>query len=104
MRGVDGGEDSGGVWMQWRQRRGVDSGTLECEKLDVNAFGECGKAKKFGKKKGADKRKFLTTDACGQDMSITIKKQVKKMCPTQGLNLRPAGPEASVFPLRYVRS
>jgi hypothetical protein len=58
MRGVDGGEDSGGVRMQWRQRRGVDSGTLQCGKLDVNAFGECGKAKKFGKK-GLAKGNFI---------------------------------------------
>jgi hypothetical protein len=47
MQGVDGSEDSGGVRMQWR---GVDIETLECGKLDVNAFGECGKAKKFGKR------------------------------------------------------
>ena len=42
----------------WQRRRGADSGTLEYEKLDVNGLGECGKAKKFGKK-GWAKGNFL---------------------------------------------
>jgi len=57
MQGADRNEDSGGVRVQRRQR-GADSGTLECEKLDVNGLGECGKAKKFGKK-GQAKGNFL---------------------------------------------
>ena len=50
MPGADEGEGGGDAWMRRRQRRGADSGTLECGKLDVNGLGECGKAKKFGKK------------------------------------------------------
>ena len=76
MQGADRGEDGGGVWMR-RRRRGAVIGTLECGKLDVNGLGECGKAKKFGKKAG--KRKFLITDACGQDASVPIKKAGQKI-------------------------
>jgi hypothetical protein len=51
--------DGGRMQQRWNPRmRGVDSGTLQCGKLDVNAFGECGKAKKFGKK-GLAKGNFL---------------------------------------------
>ena len=57
MRGADGGKDGGGAQMR-RRRRGADSRTLECGKLDVNGLGECGKAKKFGKK-GWAKEDFL---------------------------------------------
>ena len=55
--------------MRWR---GADNRTLEYGKLDPNGLGECKKAKKFEKRAG--KRKFLTTDTCGQDASLAIKK------------------------------
>ena len=51
MRGVDRDEDGEGAQIRWR-RRGVDNGTPECGKFDVNGLGECGKGKKFGKKGG----------------------------------------------------
>jgi len=50
-RRVNGDEDGGGARMRWRWW-GAGNGTLECGKLDVNGLGECGKAKKFGKKGG----------------------------------------------------
>jgi len=56
MRGANRGKDGRGARM--RRWRGVDSGTLECGKADVNGLGECGKAKKFGKK-GRAKGNFL---------------------------------------------
>ena len=41
-----------------RRWQGADNGSLEWGKLDVNGLGECGKAKKFGKK-GRAKGNFL---------------------------------------------
>ena len=58
MRGADGGEDGGGEQMRWR---GANSGTLEYGKLGVNGLGECGKAKKFGRKGWAKENLLLQT-------------------------------------------
>ena len=49
----------------------------------MNRFGEYGKAKKFGKKAG--KRKFLTTDTCGHDASVAIKKAGQKIVSHPGI-------------------